>query len=294
MYFKGSRVTLESIGSQFREYPLDIQDEVRSMVMDNLDLSQWIDVCKDNPYRLNQIRLGSKEGLDPKFFTILDGSVIYKIRGLAATGFNVGELLPYVGVGFTKEQWVYIISWAERGLLDSRLALVRTPFSMWEFIDKGLRNNLPMWLFTSGKKYSNTFMHSVLTLMSNGQSAEKFLNSSWKDETLKLLAEFSYRRWFNNIVGLVDYFIPYEFLVSVGELAKEGLIDEDLFEISYDGDTGDYYYVYQSYHLEAILRCVMQGYDYSRLKDYNLSGSEVDMILKEIELNSKRSFKGRL
>ena len=294
MYFKGSRVTLESIGSQFREYPLDIQDEVRSMVMDNLDLSQWIDVCKDNPYRLNQIRLGSKEGLDPKFFTILDGSVIYKIRGLAATGFNVGELLPYVGVGFTKEQWVYIISWAERGLLDSRLALVRTPFSMWEFIDKGLRNNLPMWLFTSGKKYSNTFMHSVLTLMSNGQSAEKFLNSSWKDETLKLLAEFSYRRWFNNIVGLVDYFIPYEFLVSVGELAKEGLIDEDLFEISYDGDTGDYYYVYQSYLLEAILRCVMQGYDYSRLKDYNLSGSEVDMILKEIELNSKRSFKGRL
>ena len=294
MYFKGSRVTLESIGSQFRGYPLDIQDEVRSMVMDNLDLSQWIDVCKDNPYRLNQIRLGSKEGLAPKFFTILDGSVIYKIRGLAATGFNVGELLPYVGVGFTKEQWTYIIAWAERGLLDSRMALVRTPFSMWEFIDKGLRKNLPMWLFTSGKKYSNTFMHSVLTLMSNGQSAEKFLNSSWKDETLKLLAEFSYRRWFNNIVGLVDYFIPYEFLVSVGELAKEGLIDEDLFEISYDGDTGDYYYVYQSYHLEAILRCVMQGYDYSRLKDYNLSGSEVDTILKEIELNSKRSFRGRL
>mgnify|MGYP000932687291 FL=1 len=293
MYFKGSRVTLESISSLFRGYSLDIQDEVRSMVMDNLDLSKWIDVCKDNPYRLNQIRLGSKEGLDPRFFTILDGSVIYRIRSLEATGFNVGELLAYVGVGFTKEQWFYIISWAERGLLDSRLALVRTPFSMWGFIDKGLRNNLPMWLFTSGKKYSDTFMHSVLTLMSNGQPGEKFLNSLWKDETLKLLAEFSYRRWFNNIVGFVDYFIPYDFLVSVGELAKEGLIDEDLFEIGYDDDSGNYY-LYQSYHLEAILRCVMQGYDYSKLKDYNLSGSEVDTILKEIELNSKRSFRGRL
>ena len=293
MYFKGSRVTLESLSSQFRGYSLDIQDEVRSMVMDNLDLSKWIDVCRDNPYRLNQIRLGSKEGLDPRFFTILDGSVIYRIRSLAATGFNVGELLAYVGVGFTKEQWFYIISWAERGLLDSRLALVRTPFSMWGFIDKGLRNNLPMWLFTSGKKYSNTFMHSVLILMSNGQPGEKFLNSLWKDETLKLLAEFSYRRWFNNIVGFVDYFIPYDFLVSVGELAKEGLIDEDLFEIGYDDDSGNYY-LYQSYHLEAILRCVMQGYDYSKLKDYNLSGSEVDTILKEIELNSKRSFRGRL
>ena len=293
MYFKGSRVTLESISSQFRGYSLDIQDEVRSMVMDNLDLSKWIDVCRDNPYRLNQIRLGSKEGLDPRFFTILDGSVIYRIRSLAATGFNVGELLAYVGVGFTKEQWFYIISWAERGLLDSRLALVRTPFSMWGFIDKGLRNNLPMWLFTSGKKYSDTFMHSVLTLMSNGQPGEKFLNSLWKDETLKLLAEFSYRRWFDNIVGFVDYFIPYDFLVSVGELAKEGLIDEDLFEIGYDDDSGNYY-LYQSYHLEAILRCVMQGYDYGKLKDYNLSGSEVDTILKEIELNSKRSFRGRL
>lgn len=293
MYFKGSRVTLESINSLFRGYSLDIQDEVRSMVMDNLDLSKWIDVCKDNPYRLNQIRLGSKEGLDPRFFTILNGSVIYRIRSLASTGFNVGELLAYVGVGFTKEQWFYIISWAERGLLDSRLALVRTPFSMWGFIDKGLRNNLPMWLFTSGKKYSDTFMHSVLTLMSNGQPGEKFLNSPWKDETLKLLAEFSYRRWFNNIVGFVDYFIPYDFLVSIGELAKEGLIDGDLFEIGYDDDSGNYY-LYQSYHLDAILRCVMQGYDYSKLKDYNLSGSEVDTILKEIELNSKRSFRGRL
>lgn len=294
MYFHDRRVSLESIDSIFKGYSLDIRDEVRSMVMDNLDLSKWIDVCKDNPYRLNQIRLGSKDGLDPRFFTILDGSVIYKIRRLASTGYNVGELLPYIGVGFTTEQWEYILAWAERGLLDSRLALVRTPLAMWGYIDKGLKNNLPMWVFTDGKKRSDAFMHSVLTLMSNGYSASRYLKEQWNDDVLKLLAEFSYRRWFSSIVGLVYHFIPYDFLVSVGNLTREGVVDSELLAVGYDSDTRDSYYLYQSYHLEAILSCVERGYDYSRLKDYNLSGSEVDTILKDIELNSKRSFKGRL
>ena len=80
MYFNGHRVKIENIEKIFSSYSLDIQDEVRSMVLDGLDLVDWVPVCKDNPYRLNQIRLASKEGVDPRFFSISDGSVLYGLR----------------------------------------------------------------------------------------------------------------------------------------------------------------------------------------------------------------------
>lgn len=294
MYFNGVRVTLDNISKVFEGYPLDIRDEVRSMVIDNLDLSDWIDVCSSNPYRLNQIRLATLEGLDPRFFRLSSGSNIYELRSLANSGFNVEELLSYVGKGFDSAQWNYIISWAKSGLLDSRLNLVRTPFKMWHYIDEGLKNNLPMWVFTNGKLYSDSYMHSVITIMSNGYSSKKFLSGRWSDDVLSLLAEFSYRKWFSRIVSRVYNFISYDFLCNLGELAKEGVIDDEFFKIAHDNDLNEHYYLYQSDQLGAVLTCVRRGYDYSSLKDYDLTSTEISAILEELELTSKRTFRGRL
>ena len=61
MYLNSRRVTLDNISEVLVGYSLDIQDEVRSMILDGLDLSEWVSVCRENPYRLNQIRLAVKE-----------------------------------------------------------------------------------------------------------------------------------------------------------------------------------------------------------------------------------------
>ena len=60
MYLNSRRVTLDNISEVLAGYSLDIQDEVRSMILDGLDLSEWVSVCRDNPYLLNQIRLAVK------------------------------------------------------------------------------------------------------------------------------------------------------------------------------------------------------------------------------------------
>jgi len=178
MYFNGHRVKIENIEKIFSSYSLDIQDEVRSMVLDGLDLVDWVPVCKDNPYRLNQIRLASKEGVDPRFFSISDGSVLYGLRKYLKNGFSGEELIRFIGCGFDSEQWSYILSWAENGYLDKRLALVRTPKRLWSLIDKGLQNNLPMWVFTTGKNYSVEEMNSLVKIMSNGYTIDRFLRGS--------------------------------------------------------------------------------------------------------------------
>lgn len=294
MYFNSHRVKIENIDKVFSEYSIDIQDEVRSMVLDGIDLVDWVPVCKDNPYRLNQIRLASKEGVDPKFFSISDGIVLYKLRSYLRNGFSGEELHRFLGCGFDSEQWSYILSWAEKGYLDRRLALVRTPKRLWSLIDKGLQNNLPMWVFTTGKNYSVEEMNSLIKIMSNGYTIDRFLKGSWRTEVLKTLAEFSRYSWYEKVVGAVYDFISLDFLLLLGELAKSRVIDMDLLE-AYKGDSGERgYYLYQSYHLSLILQAVLKGLDYTNLKDYNLRESDAKVILAELEANKAIPLKGRL
>ena len=294
MYFNEHRVKIENIEKIFSSYSLDIQDEVRSMVLDGLDLVDWVPVCKDNPYRLNQIRLASKEGVDPRFFSISDGSVLYGLRKYLKNGFSGEELIRFIGCGFDSEQWSYILSWAENGYLDKRLALVRTPKRLWSLIDKGLQNNLPMWVFTTGKNYSVEEMNSLVKIMSNGYTIDRFLRGSWRTEVLKTLAEFSRYSWYEKVVGAVYDFISLDFLLLIGELAKSRVIDMDLLE-AYKGDSGERgYYLYQSYHLSLILQAVLKGLDYTDLKDYNLRESDAKVILAELEANKAIPLKGRL
>ena len=294
MYFNSHRVKIENIDKVFSEYSIDIQDEVRSMVLDGIDLVDWVPVCKDNPYRLNQIRLASKEGVDPKFFSISDGIVLYKLRSYLRNGFSGEELHRFLGCGFDSEQWSYILSWAEKGYLDRRLALVRTPKRLWSLIDKGLQNNLPMWVFTTGKNYSVEEMNSLVKIMSNGYTIDRFLKGSWRTEVLKTLAEFSRYSWYEKVVGAVYDFISLDFLLLIGELAKSRVIDMDLLE-AYKGDSGERgYYLYQSYHLSLILQAVLKGLDYTDLKDYNLRESDAKVILAELEANKAIPLKGRL
>ena len=47
-------------------------------------------------------------------------------------------------------------------------------------------------------------------------------------------------------------------------------------------------------HIKAMAEAVSKGYDYTRLKNPHLSGTEVDIILSELERKSNRNFKGRL
>lgn len=294
MYFNGTRVTLDNIPTVFKDYSLDIQDEVRSMVLDGFDLLKWVDACKENPYRLNQIRLGYREGVDPRFFGISSGVTLYNVRKYLSSGFSGEELIPYIGKGFTEEQWNYLISWAESGYLDKRLNLLRTPLSLWSYIDRGLKLNLPMWVFTTGKSYSSSKMKSMITLLSNGKPIQKFLQGTWRDDVLEILAENSGTVWYDSIVDSVYEFVSPRFLSSVCKLAKKRLIDEDLFVLGGHFEGTDLYYLYSPYHLEAMYWAVSKGYDYTRFKDYNLSSSEVDVLISELERDGSRKFKGRL
>ena len=213
---------------------------------------------------------------------------------LENSGYSGEELHRFVGCGFDSEQWSYILSWAEQGYLDRRLSLVRTPKSLWSVIDRGLKQNYPMWIFTTGKNYSVEEVNSLIKIMSNGYTVDKFLKGSWRTEVLKTLADFSRYSWYESIVDSVYDFISLDFLLLIGELAKLRVIDEDLL-LAYRGSKEDRgYYLYQTYHLSLMLQAVEKGVDYTKLKDYNLRESDASVILAEMVAKKSIPMKGRL
>lgn len=296
----GRVVSLENYATVYKEYSLDIRDEVRSMLLDGIDLTSWIETCKDNPYRLTQVRLWVKSGLPKDFLSISDGFTLFKLRNFSVSGGNLSELAPFIRSGFTSNQWDYLISWASLGVLDVRLNLNRTPYSMWKFIDSGLRKGLPMWLFTTGKLYSNVYMESVIALLLNNYDISQFLVDSegYSDEVLRILAQNSTKKSLKRVYPYIYSFISEAFLTELLRLGQKGAPKGLLLEVckinEVKGKQGVSFYVYHSYHLEFIYKALDKGVDYSRLLDPSLSYSKCSMILDELLLSKGRKTKGRL
>ena len=82
MYYKGKKLILDNFRNVLSSYSVDIQDIVRSAILDDIDISDYIDVCKTNPYLLDQIRLSIKDGLSASYLKIGDAEILYSIRQL--------------------------------------------------------------------------------------------------------------------------------------------------------------------------------------------------------------------
>lgn len=288
MYRGKVKVTLENYSDLFKEYSLDIRDEVRSMLLDGLDLSEWVELCKNDPFRLMQVRLAVKEGLSSEFLAIPYGSALYGVRGLSSKGYDLSGLLPYIDSGFSESQWSYIISWVKAGKLNADTHLERLPSSMWSYVDKGFACGLPMGVFMDGKVRSETFMYAMLVLMSKGYSTSKYLRGVWRDEVIEKLAEYSSRSWFVMVHDSVVPTISYSFLDNLGKLAGKGIpLGKYLQHL-------DGVYLYQDYHLSFIAKAAANNLDYSRLDDSNLRFFECESIYKELESESLKKFRGRL
>lgn len=294
MYFDNRKVTLDSYLDIFKDFSLDIQDEVRSMILDNIDLTEFIYPCKDNPYRLNQIRLAYKEGISSEYFRIDSGKILYKIRQFISETEDSSILLPYITRGFSDSEWDYIIEWATKGYLDSRLNLHITPFSMWSSLDVGLKLGLPMWIFTNGKSYSNKFIESMIKILSNGYSVKRYLTGDWSISVIEKIAAYSYRRWFSRIEPFLYDMISYNFIFLVGELISKHAPVEKYMQLAKDDATGELYYLYTSYHLEFLLEAYEKGYDVTDLEDYSLSENEMRYRLSKKNIKTKGVFQGKL
>lgn len=51
------KLTLDNYAQYLQNYSIDIKDEVRNALLDGIDLIPYVKMCKNDPFRLQQIRL---------------------------------------------------------------------------------------------------------------------------------------------------------------------------------------------------------------------------------------------
>ena len=213
MFIKGETLILDNFRSCLSNYSVDIQDVVRSAILDGVDISRYIDICKDNPFRLDQIRLCLKEGFDEASSLYkLDGDTLYRVRKLRNKG-NINLLIKHLYNGNLSETHIkHLLDWIQKGRSIEGIEVSVIPKNLLSVYDTGLSYGVDMSIFNN-VYCSPEYLEVLVGIAKNKRSVEKFLNhKDWSISKLKLVMNCSsnYTGWYDNWVNDINENMSYE------------------------------------------------------------------------------------
>lgn len=281
MKYNGEVVILDNFRLLLYDYSVDIQDVVRSAILDSVDISKYIQTCRDNPYRLDQIRLAIKEGLPRGLFKSTSGDVIYKIRKLYQRGVNLSYLEKQLNSGSLSDEYVeYMLNWISDGINVSGLNVAIIPKGLLSTFDYGLRCGFTMKEFNNGISYSPEYIKLCLKILRDNKPILFLLDGEYSLDVLRELASFSRiedKKWEALTVN-IDSKIEEKRLHRLIKLVKAGVRISDL-QRRKDGD-----YVYSDECLDIIYTAFLNKLDYESIIKETTDPIRMKSIVQEMEL----------
>lgn len=285
MKYNGEVVLLDNFRLLLYDYSVDIQDVVRSAVLDGVDISKYIATCKDNPYRLDQIRLSMKEGLPVGLYKSTNGDVIYKIRKLYQRGVNLSYVERQLNSGSLSEEYIeYMLNWISDGINISGLNVAVIPKGLLSTFDYGLRCGFSMKEFNNGISYSPEYIKLCLKILKDGKSVNFLLNGNYSIGVLREIASFSRieeKKW-NELVANIDSSISEKRIPKLIRLVKAGVKINELQAKNKEG------YVYSDECLDIIYSAFISKLDYKSIIKETNDPLKMQSLLQEMELKSNK------
>ncbi len=286
MKYKGNLVLLDNFRTLFYDYSTDIQDIIRSAVLDGVDISKYISVCRDNPYRLDQIRLAMKEGLSSSLFKTTNGNVIYKIRKLYQRGVNLSDIEKQLDSGSLSDEYVeYMLDWVSEGINVSGLNVAIIPKGLLSTFDYGLRCGFNMKCFNNGIAYSPEYIKLCLKINKDSKSISFLLNGEYSIDVLRNLASFSRienKKW-DEVVSNIDSGIEDKRLSMLIRLAKAGVAIKELQK----KEKGEYVYSYDC--LDVVYHAYLGKLDYKYLIKSTTDPLKMRSLADELDLKANKN-----
>lgn len=284
--FKGTNLILDNFRNVLSDYSIDIQDIVRSAILDDIDISSYIEECKLNPLRLEQIRLGLKEGLDSSLFNIKSGDCLYKIRKLDFNLLNmVVAHLKFESL--SDELILKLIDWIKKGYNLKGIRMSYIPKGMYDLFEKGLKQGYDMRVFNTGEMYSEDYISYCFVMLSNKKSIKPFIKDAngWNLRCLKLLSKFSrvsVDKW-NLLLKYVDSSTGYDKLKLIIECVKNNIPIKELCKSNVSEEA-----------INIILKAYSEGLDYNKLILVCVNSSDVLSAYNDMSLRKLKRVGGRL
>lgn len=285
MIFKGKKLLLDNFRYVLKDYSIDIQDIVRSAILDDIDISSYISPCKNNPSRLEQIRLGMKEGINGIFFKIKDGTVLYEIRKSSDSIRNtVAEKLES---GTVSDDFIKIlIRWVSKGYNLNGIDISIIPRNLYDTFTLGFQRGFDMSVFNDGRNYKPEYIQTCLIIMSNGKSISPFVGTKlWNLDCLKVISAFSRvsdEDIWDSLINHIDSSIKYDKLIALVSCVKNGI---DISKLKGNG--------WSINSINMVLKAYSDGIDYGSLIDVGPDEERVSVRANELLLNKSKRVSGR-
>lgn len=288
MIYENSKLILDNFRTVLKDYSVDVQDVVRSAILDGVDITKYIESCKNNAYRLDQIRLGMKENLEEIFLNIKNGDSIYKIRKLKERGVSLSGIQSQIRQGVLNEESLNkLISWVELGYNIENINISIIPKSLFEVFEQGFQKGFDMKIFNDGRNYKPMYVRYCLVIMANRKDIHPFLSDKlWSEDCIKQLAVFSKIRSQEKWITLIKHINPnissdkLDVLISC---VKNGINISIL-----SGDD------WTTQGIRFILKAFENNLDYNSLISVGPDEDTILTKLNEIMLNKNKRVSGRL
>lgn len=288
MIYENDKLILDNFRTVLKDYSVDVQDVVRSAILDGVDITKYIESCKNNAYRLDQIRLGMKENLEEIFLNIKNGDSIYKIRKLKERGVSLSGIQSQIRQGVLNEESLNkLISWVELGYNIENINISIIPKSLFEVFEQGFQKGFDMKIFNDGRNYKPMYVRYCLVIMANRKDIHPFLaDRLWSEDCIKQLAVFSKIRSQEKWSTLIKHITPnissdkLDVLISC---VKNGINISIL-----SGDD------WTTQGIRFILKAFENNLDYNSLINVGPDEDTILTKLNEILLNKNKRVSGRL
>lgn len=282
MKYKGVDLTFENYATRLEGFSQDIKDEVRSAILDNTPIGDFIDVCRDDPFRLQQLRLAAKEFYPTWVFKVEDGANIYRIRNLS--GVSVEMVENQVSAGLPREYIEELISWIEEGVvIPEDFNMRRVPKTILTPVSTAIKSGVDPNAIVKLSKGNEEAAGLYVQIAVKGLSLGKFEGKNLSNSCLGSVAELAGRPYIGTVVELLEPRSGSEEVEVLWELAKSGF-DFSLFE-------GDYY---TSMQLSWIHQSFIEKFDVTKMLDTELNNSELNEIYNTLATDRSKRLSGRL
>lgn len=275
MRYNDIEVTLTNYKSIFEGYLPEVQDEIRSAIMDNTPIGMYIDECSKDAYKLGQIRCAMREFIDPEYIdVIMSGTTIFYIRMGMFAKVDMSGILQYIGV-LSENHLEKVAQLCYIGIDISKMDFTRINDKIFDIVCKGLIQKYPMWLLQDIKVNDEGYVKLLMQGLRLGFDIHPFLEEEWSAELLVRLFTLD-KDVYTKVLQYINNKTDVDVLMGVIECVKAGV---DITPIM--GKYSDGYDLYDSYQLTTLLTSASQGLDISKALNFRLTDSEMLRIIKE-------------
>lgn len=225
----GKVATLGNYLTLTKGYSPDIQDEVRGAVLDDTPIGVYVEKCKDDSFKLNQIRLAIREYVPTRYLSHrLSATNIKQIRRVFREGLDLKLLDTYLSssgiLSISCESLDLILSAYLDGVDVSKVNFTQVREDTVDLFCSGLKKGYPMWVLSNeDASLPRSKMLLLMKCMNLNLDIHPFLDKNWDLQCINLIAVNASKLEYTVLMKHVNSRFSYSQLTQVISVATEWL-----------------------------------------------------------------------